>query len=1141
MKLRPRAFKIGFFLTIVAALAWLAAGNDISAAPAPQAGVTRYLSFSVNRSAVPSWLTYRALTYRVTVGDVTSVTVAGDGQRVPASYNPSTRKAMFTTDAAHISLVLNGSTSDPSGIGAIEAPILQEDKRWALSMTFDDGYTSQYFSGRRYLEKYGYKGGVAFVGYFIDNTAANGKSFMNDAQIRDLAQGGWGIFNHTYSHHYLSQFSSVGAGLNDIRRARDRIAQAAGVIPNVFVAPYVDQTYWSAIKDNNNTSTDVFLYEGSGAPIREMEQLVTLPTNLLGVGRDNVDHLDPRVDDAHNYAVANPNKHFWLFMNTHEVDPGCDPVETTIDYVYDKYGPGGSDEVWVAPLDRVYSYWLDRSKATRPASASSNSDTPVILAGEAAPNAARPDGSAVALTVWVDDPQGYNDVIAVQIDLSGVGGAAAVALYDDGSHGDGAAFDGVWGLSFNVAPGTPLGPAALAISAQDGAGHGATGVVQLLVADPLPTPPPATPTPRPATGGVTTITLRQGLNGYSGASDAFISSASPNVNYGATGGLDVSNRGYDVRHFLLRYDLSGVTIPPNAIITRATVNVYVQGRSNADLVSCLNAFEARRPWVESQATWIKAQNGGNWATPGASGSADRAGSITGNRQLLNTLNVWRSMNVTGLVQQWLADPDSNHGLAFEASGNQGVQFTLISSNNSNQALRPYLTIEWAAPLATATATLSPTPANTPTITPTPPHTGTPTETGTPTNTGTVTATPSITETPTATGTPTATPEAPPYVQLVNAGGSAYTSGGQQWAADKAYQLYSWGNSGGYTYSTGAAIAGATDDTLYQSERWWSGSGGNFRFDVANGQYQVTLKFAEIYYSAAGQRIFDVRLEGALALGAFDPYQAAGSKNRAVDRTFTVDVADGQLNIDFVARKGAPKISAIAVQAVGGGAPSATPTASSTATATTPSLATPSASPTEGSSTATATTTAPPAPTATATATPTSGLPPAYEQAVNAGGPAYVGAGGLLWAADQAYPGNYSGAWGYVSPAPPVQSAQAYYNGVAIAGASDDALYQRERYSIASYRFNVPDGDYQVTLKFAEIYPYTQVGKRVFDVAIEGSTVLGDLDVRLQAGGLYTALDYTFSTSVSDGVLTIDFVPVVGFPKINAIHVKSSAP
>src|SRR5215475_2676880 len=72
---------------------------------------------------------------------------------------------------------------------------------------------------------------------------------------------------------------------------------------------------------------------------------------------------------------------------------------------------------------------------------------------------------------------------------------------------------------------------------------------------------------------------------------------------------------------------------------------------------------------------------------------------------------------------------------------------------------------------------------------------------------------------------------------VHAGGDAYTDAtGLKYQADTRF-------SGGNTYTTSAAIGGTIDDALYQSERY-----GNFSYTipVANGDYVVTLKFAEIY-------------------------------------------------------------------------------------------------------------------------------------------------------------------------------------------------------------------------------------------------------------------------------------------------------
>jgi hypothetical protein len=149
----------------------------------------------------------------------------------------------------------------------------------------------------------------------------------------------------------------------------------------------------------------------------------------------------------------------------------------------------------------------------------------------------------------------------------------------------------------------------------------------------------------------------------------------------------------------------------------------------------------------------------------------------------------------------------------------------------------------------------------------------------------------------------------------NAGGPLYTDTlGAIWSADQRYVAGDWG----YTDRTSRAvstrrpIAGTPDPALYQDGR----AGGNsYLFDgLPNGVYEVTLKFAEIQNQRAGQRIFDVTIEGAPVLFGFDIAAAAGGLDKAVDRTFVVSVTDGQLNVNFLIRRGfgVPLVNAIGV-------------------------------------------------------------------------------------------------------------------------------------------------------------------------------------------------------------------------------------
>jgi len=462
-------------------------------------------------------------------------------------------------------------------------------------------------------------------------------------------------------------------------------------------------------------------------------------------------------------------------------------------------------------------------------------------------------------------------------------------------------------------------------------------------------------------------------------------------------------------------------------------------------------------------------------------------------------------------------------------------------------------IALAPALPTATITSSPTRTLTPTVTQSPTRTGTPTLTPTITNTPpptatptrTFTPTPTLTATPTNTWTPTPTPT---YALRVNAGGAAYSDSlGQPWLADRAYVAGSWGYySAGSpappakTYTTSQSIANTGDPTLFQSERYWetsnTGEVGGYQFTVPNGMYQVTLRFAEIYpFSYSGSRVFDVKLEGNTVIPALDVHAQFG-RYRAQDFTFTTQVNDGILSVVLVAQSGQPAINAISIISTVG--PTPTPSQTSTATPTplytyTPTGTPPATATATNTATPTPTSTYTPTPTATATNTPTVTPTPTFVVRVNAGGPVYSDSGANTWQADKVYA---AGSWGYID-------GQKFSYAVPINNTSESKLYQSEHYwpDGGGYLFDVANGTYRVTLKLAEIYSSSYAGSRRFSVRAEDVYVITGIDVFIESGGLYTALDKQFLITVADGQLNLDFVKDVGNPAINAIEVAWAGP
>jgi hypothetical protein len=157
------------------------------------------------------------------------------------------------------------------------------------------------------------------------------------------------------------------------------------------------------------------------------------------------------------------------------------------------------------------------------------------------------------------------------------------------------------------------------------------------------------------------------------------------------------------------------------------------------------------------------------------------------------------------------------------------------------------------------------------------------------------------------------------------------SADQLWSADMDFV-------GGSTFSTTHSITGTSDPTLYQTERYAPTL--TYNIPVVNDTYTVTLYFAEIYFNAPGQRVFNVSIEGQTVLQNFDIWAVAG-QFAAVQRTFVVTVTDGVLNIVATASVINAKFSAIQVVA-GSPAPTPTPIPTVTPTPTPTPTATPSA-------------------------------------------------------------------------------------------------------------------------------------------------------------------------------------------------------
>jgi len=145
------------------------------------------------------------------------------------------------------------------------------------------------------------------------------------------------------------------------------------------------------------------------------------------------------------------------------------------------------------------------------------------------------------------------------------------------------------------------------------------------------------------------------------------------------------------------------------------------------------------------------------------------------------------------------------------------------------------------------------------------------------------------------------------IVAINAGGGAQGS----FAADEDFAGGTESSSTKTISTTG--VTNPAPEAVYQSQRF-----GNFTYTIpgltAGTSYTVRLHFAEFYWTQAGQRVFNVKINGTQVLTNFDIIAAAGAADKAVVEQFTTTGnSSGQIVIQFTTVKDNASVNGIEIQ------------------------------------------------------------------------------------------------------------------------------------------------------------------------------------------------------------------------------------
>lgn len=157
-----------------------------------------------------------------------------------------------------------------------------------------------------------------------------------------------------------------------------------------------------------------------------------------------------------------------------------------------------------------------------------------------------------------------------------------------------------------------------------------------------------------------------------------------------------------------------------------------------------------------------------------------------------------------------------------------------------------------------------------------------------------------------------------------------------------------------------------------------------------------------------------------------------------------------------------------------------------------------------------------------------------------------------WIPDQPYK---KGSWGYVGGKSfkiPSNNRLPYGTDKNIIGTNNDPVYQTQQTGIEKYKLDVPEGEYAITLHFAELQggsvkdlPYNlsdgdriePKGKRIFNVYINTVLLLDNFDIASQYGASTAVTKTTRLLVAGDKGIEISFEPIEGAPVLNALQVE----
>ena len=268
------------------------------------------------------------------------------------------------------------------------------------------------------------------------------------------------------------------------------------------------------------------------------------------------------------------------------------------------------------------------------------------------------------------------DPITVSASATDLDGSIDRVEFYDGSELIGSDSEAPYELSWTTAPTGNRTLLARAYDDDGASGNSATVAITVL----------------PGASG--TVELQDGLGGYAGSRDTYLSTFSKASNYGASVLMYDQGTSYVPLLKFAIFQREGGPVPDNAVIQSAELRVYKF--SSYDPRYALHRM--LRDWDESQASWNLVRTGESWSVAGAAGAdsdyraqADAEASATWSAS-------WIVFDVSGALQA-MQNGEPNYGWRLRRISGDSANLKKFHSSEAtaDASKRPMLVVTYSAP------------------------------------------------------------------------------------------------------------------------------------------------------------------------------------------------------------------------------------------------------------------------------------------------------------------------------------------------------------------------------------------------------------------------------------------------------------